>query len=330
MYYAPGSLKETMCIDGREQLYRYCRAKGINHSNIGKWIVAQDQPGQIEYLYKLKEKADGLGVPTEFVSAQQAELREPNVKASAVLESKSTGILDSAAYIKSLEWEFASAGNHHLVFGSTVTHVLDSPFGNGYLVQVAPTKQANGGAYWIHARNIVNAAGLGAARLANAINHVNGAPVVDGGFEYHFCKGDYFSYSGPAPAKRLVYPVPDANLTSLGLHLTLDLAGGAKFGPDVEFLDAAVYPDLNYAVQPERKPRFFKAASSYLRNIDAERLNPDYSGIRPKLSRAKASDFVLQVSRSAKGGQALNLVGIESPGLTSSLAIGDWVARQLY
>ncbi|KAJ9071101.1 hypothetical protein DSO57_1000776 [Entomophthora muscae] len=328
IYYPSGSLKEKLCIDGRKQLYEYCKAKGINHSNIGKWIVAQTETSQVEYLHKLKNKADVLGVPAEFISVQEANRQEPNVKASVVLESTSTGIIDSASFLKSLEWEFSSLSNHHLVVNSSAINVIKSPFGQGYLVQIEPTMQeaGNDSAYWIQTRTIINAAGLGADHLANMINLVNGLPATSPSFKYHFCKGDYFSYSGLAPARRLVYPVPDANLTSLGLHLTLDLSGSAKFGPDVEFLDNVTYPNFDYSVQSSRRSRFFEAASSYLHNIDAERLNPDYSGIRPKLSRDKASDFVLQAS----GGQAINLVGIESPGLTSSLAIGDWVVSQLY
>ncbi|KAI0217162.1 hypothetical protein L0F63_003392 [Massospora cicadina] len=289
LYYALGSLKERLCIDGRRQLYEYCASKGFNLFKLGKWIVAQDDPVQMEYLHRLKERADELGVPTEFVPLPAALREEPNFGFGV----QGYGDRRLGRLPPILEVAFGSFGNQHIVLNATATHVLKSPFREGYLVRVVPSKPACGD-YWILARNIVNAAGLGAATLANQINAVNGTLAAS--FKYHYCKGSYFSYSGPAPANRLIYPVPDKHLASLGLHLTLDLSGNAKFGPDAEFLADVAYPDLDYSVNPDRLPHFLKAANAYLRGIKRGRLNPDYAGIRPKLSRTRASDFVLQDS----------------------------------
>ncbi|KAL2919152.1 hypothetical protein HK105_201425 [Polyrhizophydium stewartii] len=319
IYYADDSLKTRLCIRGRELLYELCRRERIPHANVGKWIVATsaEQAGDLD---KLRRKAAGLGVPTHFIGQQEAAALEPNVRAHTVLVSPTTGIVDSHTYMQHLENTFADRGGV-AAYGQTVVGLEKR--GAGYR---ALLRGSDGTESAVEAATVVNAAGLGASAVASMLL----PPSMTAHLKMHFCKGHYFAYSPSRKlVSRLVYPMPEKNVQSLGIHCTIDLAGKAKFGPDVLFIDNS----SDYSIRDEDveglRQKFHEAVKAYMPGIRLEELRPDYTGIRPKLYGAGEPfrDFVIEVPDGYAG--FVNLVGIESPGLTSSLAIAEHVETLL-
>ncbi|CAK7227781.1 hypothetical protein SBRCBS47491_006685 [Sporothrix bragantina] len=347
LYYGADSLKTQLCIRGRQLLYPFCEQYGVGHRRTGKWIVAQT-PGQREALEKIYFFAqtyrggranleDDEVLPLRWVTADEAKRREPAVRAEAgVLESLSTGIVDSHGLMQTLLGLFEQAGGV-LAAGSPVVKITpldsgsDAPGSRGWQLHVKPIDSDEETV--VTAETIVNAAGLGAAAVHNMITQRGG----DGStstlpMKLYYAKGNYFSYASSQPrVTTLVYPAPEPGLGGLGTHLTLDLAGRIRFGPDVEWVDSPT--DL--AVNAAQLPRAIEAIKTYLPGIDVSALQPDYAGMRPKLLPAggaakdkRPPDFVV---RSEPGYQGwVNLLGIESPGLTSSLAIGEMVEKLVY
>ncbi|HVV41607.1 MAG TPA: NAD(P)/FAD-dependent oxidoreductase [Nitrobacter sp.] len=309
IYYPAGSLMAKFCVSGRAALYDYCRERGIPHRNCGKLIVATT-PEETGKLQSIKAHAEANGVSDmRMLSGDAARALEPALACDAALLSPSTGILDSHAYMLSLQGEAESAGAA-FAFHAPLLHGRVTP--QGFEIEVggaAPTTLA--------CSLLVNAAGLGASAVARSIDGVPLERIPPA----YLAKGNYFSCSVRAPFSRLIYPVPEAG--GLGVHLTLDLAGQARFGPDVEWVDT-----LDYAVDPARGARFYPAIRRYWPGLPDNALIPAYSGIRPKIvpPAIAKQDFLIEGPRAHGVAGLINLFGIESPGLTSSLAIAEHVA----
>jgi L-2-hydroxyglutarate oxidase LhgO len=311
IYYPQGSLKAKLCVEGKQLLYTYAAERGVPHRRCGKFIVATspEQAGQLEVI-RAKAAANGVD-DLELLTAQQAIALEPQLHCVAALNSPSTGIVDSHALMLSLLGDLENAGGM-LALKSPITR---AECGDGAIVLIAEDGTA------LRCRSVVNAAGLGAPALARRFE---GLPASSVPTEY-FAKGNYFTLSGRAPFGRLVYPVPEPG--GLGVHLTIDLGDQAKFGPDVQWVASA--DDL--VVDPSRGDGFYAEVRKYWPALPDGALIAGYAGMRPKISgpREPAADFMIDGPASHGVPGLVNLFGIESPGLTSSLAIGRCVAELL-
>ena len=311
IYYPPGSLKAGLCVRGKELLYAYCSERGIGHRRCGKLIVASGVE-QFAQLQQIEDRARANGVHDLVrLSAAQAQLLEPQLRCTGALLSPSTGIIDSHSLMLSLQGDIERASGL-LVFHSPLESALVSAR-HMELTTADGTRLAT--------RRLVNAAGLHALALARRFEGLEQQLVPQAGF----AKGNYFTLAGKAPFSRLVYPVPEA--AGLGVHLTLDLGHQAKFGPDVEWVDS---PD-DLEVSPHRALAFYTEVRKYWPALPDGALLPGYAGIRPKIgSRTEpAHDFLIQGPGAHGIDGLVNLFGIESPGLTSALAIGAHVAALL-
>lgn len=310
LYYAKDSLKARLCVRGRALLYRYCAERGIEHRRIGKLVVAPT-PSQVPDLERLLQTARGNGCAEVVpLSGAQARALEPALRCEAALLSPETGILDTHAFVRSLAAEAVTLGAS-LALRAKVLRGRVLPSGIDLEVSSA-------GASRLRCRRVINAAGLHAHRVAASLEGVppQSIPTV------HLAKGSYFSMSAAAPFGRLIYPLHSV-AGGLGIHLTLDVAGRARFGPDVEWV-----PSIDYAVDPSRAGEFEASVREWWPGVPAGALQPDSAGIRPNLAgpRAPARDFLVQ-TESAHGVRGLiNLYGIDSPGLTASLAMAEHVA----
>ena len=312
IYYAKDSLKAHHCVRGRKMLYEYCRAHGIAHNNCGKLIVACS-PEEVEEFAGIARRAWDNGVEDlREISADEARTMEPALDCHGALLSPSTGIVDSHGLMLAMLGEAEQHGAM-LVLNTPVDGI--SATEDGFLIRCGGNEPMD-----LLAAEVVNSAGLDAPGLARAMN----APAAP---EQWTAKGNYFSLSIKAPFKHLIYPAPVAG--GLGVHLTLDLQGRGRFGPDVEWVENPDWTDqAAYAVDPSRGDSFYAAIRRYWPELPDDVLTPDYSGIRPKLSRDKhAADF--RISGAAEHGLPgyIGLYGIESPGLTSSLSIARHVAE---
>ncbi|MEO8151475.1 MAG: NAD(P)/FAD-dependent oxidoreductase [Rhizobacter sp.] len=318
LYYPAGSLKARLCVQGRQQLYAFCESHGVPHRRCGKLVVATDD-SQLAGLDMLMAKAAVNGVrDLQRLSAAQALAMEPQLSCLGAILSPSTGIIDSHALMLALQGDLQRAGGD-VALSSPVLRIVR---GVGlHVLQVGGAEPMELGA-----RIIVNAAGLWAPRLAAATEGLDQTFVP----QARFSKGSYYALTGRAPFSRLVYPLPQD--AWLGVHLTLDLGGQARFGPDVEWLsDDAGDGQLDYTVDPSRAAGFYADVRRYWPGLPDGSLQPAYSGVRPKIhSRAEpAPDFRLD-GPEAHGVEGLvNLFGIESPGLTSCLALADEVVRRV-
>lgn len=303
IYYPEGSLKARLCVEGADLLYRYCEAHSVPHRKLGKLIVAVDQEetGGIEALYRrgIRNGAKGLQL------IDRAEVRElqPMVNARMALHSPYTGIVDSHSLMSALYREARGSGVT-FSFDSDVTVIEKT--GKGFIIGIADDD------YRFLSRVVINAAGLGSDRVAALM----GVDIDAAGYRLSPCKGSYFSYQRTSPVTMLVYPLPRHDLTGLGVHATLDLGGRLRFGPDAEYVER-----LDYGVNSGKADVFYESASRIIRGLDREAFVPDMAGIRPKLGGEGVRDFVIihEKDRGLEG--AVNLVGIESPGLTACLAI---------
>ena len=308
IYYPSGSLMARMCVSGKGALYRYCRDRDIPHRNCGKLIVATTAK-ETEKLNSIRAHAEANGVlDLQTLSGVDARALEPALNCDAALLSPSTGIIDSHAYMLALRGEAEDAG---------AVCAFHTPLLHARAAEQRIEIDAGGSAPMsLECRLLVNAAGLNAPAVARSIE---GMPIELIPQAY-FAKGNYFSCSARAPFSHLIYPVPEPG--GLGVHLTLDMAGQARFGPDVEWVD-----QIDYAVDPARAERFYPAIRRYWPTLPDGALMPSYSGIRPKIvpPAVAAQDFLIQGPRDHGVDGLINLFGIESPGLTSSLAIADHV-----
>lgn len=309
IYYAPGSLKARLCVQGRALLYDYCQARGISHRRCGKLLVATD-PAQVAQLQGIADQARRNGV-TDLVLLSAAEARqlEPHLQCEAALLSPSTGIVDSHGLMLALLGDLENAGGV-LACNAPLAGARVGP--SGIALQTEDGTQ-------LLAKTVVNAAGLQAPALAARFAGLDPRQVP----QAFYAKGNYFTLATRAPFSHLIYPVPQA--AGLGVHLTLDLGGQAKFGPDVQWVDL---PD-DLTVDPARGDAFYAEVRKYWPALPDGALLPGYAGIRPKISAPgeAARDFVIQTPRHHGVPGLVNLFGIESPGLTSCLAIADLVKR---
>ncbi len=311
IYYPTGSLKARLCVEGRRRLVEFCGRYGVPHRITGKLIVAVS-PAQEASLGYLRRQARANGVEEVApISLAEVRRREPRVRCAAALWSPVTGIVDAEELIRALDRQFAAAGGH-LLTDHRVTGL--EPDTRGWRVEVRPGR---GEAYAIRATHVVNAAGLGAVALAS----IAGQSVPP----LHLCKGTYFWTPRPL-VQGLVYPLPEAGLAGLGIHTTVDLAGRIRLGPDTEYVDR-----IDYEVDAGREEAFREAAARYLPDLAPGDLRPDTAGIRPKLVGPDegVQDFRIERTEASGGAVLLSLLGIESPGLTASLAIGREVADRL-
>ncbi|GAA5185006.1 NAD(P)/FAD-dependent oxidoreductase [Niveibacterium umoris] len=309
LYYPQGSLKAALCVAGARDLYAYCAAHGVAHRRTGKLVVAT-RADDLAALERIAAQARGNGVErARLITGEAAREMEPALNCCAALWSPDTGIIDSHALMQAYA-DDAEAAGAMLVFAAPVLH--------GECAARGVTLHVGGAApYRVRADWLINAAGLGAQPLAAAITGFPAAHIA----ALHFAKGHYFSLSGRSPFSHLIYPVPEPG--GLGIHLTLDLAGCARFGPDVAWIEQ---PD--YTVPVERADAFARAIRQYWPGLPDGRLVPAYAGVRPKLGGAEAAAADFRIDGPASHGVAgvINLFGIESPGLTASLAIAARVS----
>ena len=309
IYYKAGSWMARTCVSGKHALYRYCDEHGIPYRNCGKLIVATTAK-ETEKLQSIRAHAEANGVAgMQTLSGDAARALEPALNCDAALLSPSTGIIDSHAYMLALRGDAEAAG---------AAFAFHTPLERARATANHIELETGGDAPMTLACDLlVNSAGLGAPAVARSIE---GMPIELIPAPY-LAKGNYFSCSARAPFSRLIYPVPEPG--GLGVHLTLDMAGQARFGPDVEWVDR-----IDYAVDPARAERFYPAIRRYWPTLPDGALMPSYSGIRPKIvpPAVASQDFLMQGPREHGVAGLINLFGIESPGLTSSLAIADHVA----
>ena len=311
IYYPRGSLKARMCVSGRGLLYDFCEQYAVPYRRCGKLIVATSE-SQLPELRKIQQAASGNGVSLEFLSRAQALELEPRLTCEGALHSPMTGIIDSHAYMLTLLGQAEGRGAT-LVTSTKVTGLQIEREG-GIRIAINNEEPA------LRARTVINSAGLHAPQVARLIEGFPTAHVPTA----YFAKGNYFTLSGRSPFERLVYPIPEPG--GLGVHLTLDLAGRARFGPDVQWIE-----ECDYCVDGRRAERFYAAIRAYWPDLADGALQPGYAGIRPKITgpTEAAADFRVEGPRVHGVAGIVNLFGIESPGLTASLALASYVAEQV-
>lgn len=308
IYYAQNSLKATLCTRGKALLYDYCHTHAIEHKQLGKIIVATTDEQVVELdAINVRARANGV-MDLQKLNAQDVTALEPAIVAKAGLLSPSTGIIDSHGYMLSLLGDAQSHGTM-IAYNSKVAQI--EKIDNGFRVSVIGEDNMT-----LDCQRVINAAGHGACAVANATQTLatTHVPVAS------FSKGNYFRLQAKTPVSRLIYPVPESG--GLGVHITLDLAGQSRFGPDVQPQDS-----LDYNVDATRALHFYDAIRHYWPALDDDALVPDYAGVRPKIAfnNVLCNDFVIQDKQTHGITGLVNLFGIESPGLTSSLAIAEHV-----
>ena len=319
IYYPKDSLKAKLCVQGNRLLYEYCRDHQVATQPYGKLIVASDE-SQIDDLRAILYKAQNNGVPEiKMISGDEAKALEPNLKCSAAILSSTTGIVDSHGYMLSLLGGFEDAGGM-VAYQSPLLSA--KPIGNnakdGYELQIGGADSMQ-----IQTKLLINCAGMSAPAVAQKIEGLAKDQIP----KAYFAKGNYFSLSGKSPFTHLIYPIPEPG--GLGVHLTLDMGGQAKFGPDVEWLNIESEEQIDYTVDLKRGDGFYEAVRRYWPGLKDGSLQPDYSGVRAKIvpPNAPAGDFCFNGPQE-HGMQGLyNLYGFESPGLTSSLAIAKHLQK---
>jgi L-2-hydroxyglutarate oxidase LhgO len=309
LYYTPGSFKARFCVAGNRAMYAFCRDRGVDHHNTGKLIIANGEQEE-QVLLHLLERAHTNGVDgVRLISGTEAHKMEPEVRCTAALHCPTSGIVDQHPYMLALQGDMENSG------GTLVCECRVESVGRvdgGFVVRTGGAAATE-----VEARFVVNSAGLDAVAL---LGHIEGYPR-DRIPRLHLARGNYFTVAARSPFHHLIYPIPHAS--GLGIHATLDLGKRVRFGPDVEWIDR-----VDYAVNAARAPAFYEAIRRYWPTLADGALVPDYTGIRPKLHGPGEPQPDFRIESAAEHGIAglVNLLGIESPGLTSSLAIGDYVA----
>lgn len=327
IYYPPNSLKSKLCIAGKNKIYD-AWAKGnfqVALKQCGKWVVAQTDK-EAEYLEKINNIAKEVNVPVNFISPTKAKAKYPLIRAeTAILESPTTGIISSHDYTLFHQARFEN-NNGTIGLNTELTDLEYNKGTSNYTLRL----ESDAGEMELTSDNVVNAAGLYAAQVSNLLlpkeRHYQG----------YFAKGNYFSYLPTTSIGKitdvLIYPCPNPNASSLGTHLTFDLGGQLRFGPDLEWLDIKRAEDIDYTPNPQNLKEAYKAIKTYFPSITLDSLHPSYSGVRPKIysleeNMKKFADFEIKQEPGYPG--FVNLLGMESPGLTASWAIGEYV-KDLY
>ncbi len=317
MYYPESSLKAKLCVEGNHLLYNWCEKFKVGYENCGKLIVATS-PDELDQLYKIYHQGQLNGLKSlELISQRSVKLLEPNIFAVEAILSKTTGIVNSHELMQSLE-TFALKKGVVISYNSKVVGI-DKIFG-GYELLISYLNES----YKISSEIVINSAGLFADRIAELV----GIDPKKNNYRINFVRGHYFRLSGKYQnfTQRLVYPVPEKNWSGIGIHITKDLNGYMKLGPDVQYLRKN---EENYQIPKNRLNQFYNAARNYIPSLKKTDLSPDQSGIRAKLQKKGEPfrDFVIQNEKDKGFDGFINLIGIESPGLTSSLAIAKYVHK---
>ncbi|MFH1287744.1 MAG: NAD(P)/FAD-dependent oxidoreductase [bacterium] len=311
IYYPQGSLKAKLCLEGAECLYEICRKHSIPHKKLGKLIIATDE-SELKILDGLLKKGEKNNVKDlRLLKKEDIKKIEPNTNAIAAVYSPNTGIIDSHSLMKYFFNEAESKGVS-FAFNSEVNFLSKEK--DGFLIGI---KQEN---YRFKSKMIINCAGL----FSDYIAGLAGLDINEKKYKLKLCKGSYFSYSKPSPVKTLIYPVPHDELVGLGLHATLDMGGKLRFGPDTEYID-----HIDYDVDVNKKDIFHEGAIKIIPGLEREFFTADMAGVRPKLSGPdeKVKDFVITDEAEEELPGLINLIGIESPGLTASPAIAKYVGN---
>ena len=313
IYYPKDSLKAKLCVEGNRMLYEYCRTHHVATQPYGKLIVASDE-SQLDDLQAILYKAQQNEVPEiKMITGDQAKAMEPELNCAAAVLSASTGIVDSHGFMLSLLGGFEDAGGM-IAYQSPL--ISAKPLGenakDGFELEIGGADGMK-----IQTKLLINCAGMSAPAIARKIQSLNEEQIP----KAYFAKGNYFSLTGKSPFKHLIYPIPEPG--GLGVHLTLDMGGQAKFGPDVEWLEIDEESQIDYTVNPRRGEGFYEAVRRYWPGLKDNTLQPDYSGVRAKIvpPNAPAGDFCFNTPKNHGLEGLFNLYGFESPGLTSSLAI---------
>ncbi|WP_108483480.1 NAD(P)/FAD-dependent oxidoreductase [Oceaniglobus ichthyenteri] len=312
LYYPQGSLKARLCVAGRQRLYAFCTARGVPFRRCGKLIVASDA-SELAAVEAIGQRGRDNGVDDLImITGDKARAIEPALATVGALLSPSTGIIDSHAYMLALQGDAESAG---AAFAFHTPFAGGASGGDGFTLRTGGADPTTLTCQWL-----INAAGLNASQVARRIEGLDETHVP----QTYYCKGNYFVLSGRSPFSHLIYPAPQKH--GLGVHLTLDLGGQARFGPDTEWMETPTY-----GVDPTRQSAFETAIRRYWPDLPAHGLAPGYSGIRPKIAGpdAPAPDFRIDGPQQHGVAGLVNLFGIESPGLTASLAIAEEVAQNL-
>lgn len=321
IYYPQHSLKAKLCVAGKHALYEYCQQKGVPFSPVGKLIVANNST-QEGALHAVMEQALNNGVDDLcWVSKQGLDSFSPQLSASAALLSPSTGIIDSHSYMSSLLADIELGGG---IFASNTELVRAEPISDGFIVWL----NVGGDVVKMQCRHLINSCGLSCTEVAKRIEGLDVSLLP----ELYWCKGHYFNYSGVNPFTKLVYPAPEQNSAGLGIHATIDMAGQLRFGPDAHYLSPHdLFKSQDYSIPLSLKESFITAIRRYYPCIDAAKLHPGCAGIRPKLQGPNDSfkDFHIQGAGEHHIDGLINLFGIESPGLTASLALAEYVANMV-
>jgi L-2-hydroxyglutarate oxidase LhgO len=309
LYYEPGSLKARLCVRGRDLLYEFCTRRALPHARCGKFVVATEE-SDVDALKALVARAAHNGVRVNWLDGPQATALEPALRCRAALESPDSGIVDVPEFVMALVGE-VEQGDSRLLCGVEVAHASRGAHG---------FRLATVGGDEVRCLHLINAAGLEATRLARRIEGLDAMHIPS----IHYASGHYYALRGKAPFSRLIYPLPGPS--GLGVHLGFDSVGRSRFGPDVRWLEV---PD--YRFDDSQRTAFVAGVQSWWPALDPERLAPDFVGVRPKLSGPGEHALDFRIDDEAVHGVhgLVNCFGIDSPGLTSSLAIGEEVARRI-
>ena len=316
IYYTQGSLKAQLCLEGKWLLYDYCKKYDVPYKNCGKLIVATSEE-EIAVIEGIRQTAIKNGVnDLQFLGQEKISELEPNIFAVRALFSPSTGIVDSHSLMKQYETNSVNNGCQ-IVYGSEVTGI--EQIGNGYKISLLDADKRD---YSFTSKIVINSAGLTSDKVSEMVG------INDEKLKILFCKGEYFRINPPKNRliNRLVYPVPHHNMEGIGIHVTVDMAGGVKLGPDVKYLDSNIY---DYKLNASKQEAFYKSAKKFLPFLEFDDISPEMAGIRPKIQKPgdPLQDFyIMEESRRGFPG-FINLIGMESPGLTSSIAIARYVER---
>jgi L-2-hydroxyglutarate oxidase LhgO len=314
IYYTKDSLKARLCVEGKWMIYDYCKKYDIPFNNCGKLIVATSEE-EISVIKGIRLTALKNGVDDLlFLEREQISELEPNIFALKALFSPSTGIVDSHSLMKQYETNSYNNGCQ-IVYGSEVTGI--SQIENGYKIDLSDADKKN---YSFTTRIIINSAGLTSDKVSEMVG------IKDDSLKILFCKGEYFRINPPKNRliNRLVYPVPHQNMEGIGIHVTIDMGGGVKLGPDVKYLESNIY---DYKVTASKQEAFYKSVKKFLPFLEFDDITPEMAGIRPKIQKPgePLRDFYIMEETSRGYPGFINLIGMESPGLTSSIAIAKYV-----
>ena len=316
IYYTKDSLKSRLCVEGKWMLYDYCKKYNVPYNNCGKLIVATSE-NEISVIEGIRQTAIKNGVnDLSFIGREEIAGLEPNIFALKALYSPSTGIVDSHSLMKQYETNALNNGCQ-VVYGSEVTGIIKIK--GGYKITLLDADKQN---YSFTTKIIINSAGLTSDKISEMVG------ITDENLKILFCKGEYFRINPPKNRliKRLIYPVPHHNMEGIGIHVTIDMGGRVKLGPDVKYLESNIY---DYKLTASKQESFYLSAKKFLPFLEFEDLAPEMAGIRPKIQKPgePLRDFYIMEESKRGFSGFINLIGMESPGLTSSIAIAKYVEK---